>query len=77
MANAKVIWVVEGSEDGVLGVASNLKAATDIAISCEYEIKYSDVLKEHKKTSYIALEVEGGSEVSIMPYMLKTGRKGN
>lgn len=41
----KKIIVVRGSEDGVLGVAGNIKRAVEIARESGYPVKYNEVLK--------------------------------
>lgn len=51
MSKKRVI-VIRGSEDGVLGVAGNLKRAVEIANQCNYPVTYKEALKVKKRETY-------------------------
>jgi hypothetical protein len=52
MTKGKKMIVVRGSEDGVLGVASNAKAAVFIAERSGYKASYKQLLKDLKRAKF-------------------------
>ena len=72
---SKQVITVRGSEDGILGVASNLKQAVAIACRCGYHVTYNEALKEKKNVNwYFVIDLSDGADVAFEYFYLETGR---